>query len=100
MPTLMYMSLIMQRALDNEAQAIAVETYFRSQSNMTNGESSLFKIERVWNPDLTEELKIEDKLFKKHEFETYVESIGIAYSNSYHIIQQGKIDQITRMDDF
>lgn len=76
-----------------------METYFRSRS-VSAGDSSLFRIERIWHPDLREELRVEEHSYKKEDFENLLESIGISYSNSYHVVQQGRIDLITRMDDF
>jgi chromosome segregation ATPase len=43
---------------------------------------------------------VEGQSFQKEEVENYLESLGIAYSNPYHVVQQGRIDHIVRMDDF
>lgn len=34
----------------------------------------------------------------KREYENFVDSLGLGYTNPYNIIQQGKINQITLMD--
>ena len=87
----------MQRGLNNEVQPVAVEIYFRG---VRMGESALFHIERVWQTDMREELHVDEETFQREEFENYVETLGVTYTNSYHIVQQGRIEAIARMDDF
>lgn len=43
---------------------------------------------------------MEGKLVSKGDFEAVVESFGLSYSNPYNILQQGKVNQVTLMDDF
>jgi chromosome segregation protein len=64
------------------------------------GQSELLSIERSWSADLREEFRVEGQAFQKEEVENYLESMGLAYSNPYHIVQQGRIDLVVRMDDF
>lgn len=61
----------MKKGVDNEVKEIAVEAYFKYTCTKKE-ESSLYKIERIWSDDFTEEYKIEDKPFTKTEFENYV----------------------------
>lgn len=55
---------------------------------------------KVWKQDMSEELYINEKACKNKEYETYIESLRISYSNPYNIIQQGRISQIVLMDEF
>lgn len=87
----------MQRAMNNEVQPISVEVYFRGMRDKAPG---LFHIQRTWHSDVREELKVEEQSYSKEEFEVYVQTIGVAYSNSYHIVQQGRITSIAAMDPF
>lgn len=43
---------------------------------------------------------MEEKVLSKSEFEAFVESLGFSFSNSYNILQQGKVNQVTLMDEF
>jgi hypothetical protein len=36
----------------------------------------------------------------KADYESFIESLGISYSNAYYILQQGKVNLVTLMDEF
>ena len=58
------------------------------------------KIARVWKNEDTQEFTIDGKTYPKGDFEHFIESQGLRYSNPYNIVQQGKITQVSLMDEF
>lgn len=44
-------------------------------------------------------MKINGSSINRGEFEDFVESFGLSYTNPYNIVQQGKVSQITQMSE-
>ena len=84
--------------MDNEPEPITVELYIRSNATRHGEDNSLYKIERIWHSDSNEEMRIEEKSVSRADYESFVESLGISFSNAYYILQQGKVNQVTLMD--
>lgn len=81
--------------MDSAAQPIAVQCYIRSRADQ---EESIYKLERIWSNEQTEEFRVDDRAFLKSDYEALVESLGFCYTNPYNILQQGKINQVVLMD--
>lgn len=56
------------------------------------------KIGRRWTADGKDSLLIDGKGVDKKYFSNVIESLGLSYSDSYNIIQQGTISQIVHMN--
>ena len=58
------------------------------------------KITKIWKPNLTEECYVNSKTTNKKQYENFIDGLSSSYTNPYNIVQQGKITQITLMDQF
>ena len=70
-----------------------MEGYIHSQ---THGED-LMKVERRWESESKEELRIDDGVYTKRAFESALEAVGYSVSNPYNIIEQGTIGRVAQM---
>ena len=76
----------MEITVDNRDKRLPIDTEF-------------VRVGRRWTADDKDEYLIEGKVTTKSQIATLVECMGLVYSNPYNFVQQGKISQISSMDD-
>lgn len=58
-----------------------------------------YEICKKWSDSTKEDMKVNGSSINRAEFEDFVESFGLSYTNPYNIVQQGKVSQITQMSE-
>ena len=56
-------------------------------------------IGRRWLPSEGEEYLIDDRIVEKSHFSNVIECLGLSYTDPYNIVQQGKVTQISMMNE-
>lgn len=77
-----------------------MEVVIETANRVPESESGRVRLARRWTVDDKEEYLVDGKKCSKSQVAGIIDCLGLAYSNPYNIVQQGKITQIAGMDDY